>query len=104
MEKGIPGESYIIAGPPHTLIEAFHIAERITGIRAPRTHISPTLLRGMARLARSERLRDLAGVTYLGSNAKASRVLGFDPRPLERGLRETLAHEMRLLGMASGSA
>jgi len=101
MEKGIPGESYIIAGPPHTLIEAFHIAERITGIRAPRMHISPTLLRGMARLARSERLLDLAGVTYLGSNAKARRALGFDPRSLEAGLRETLAHEKQLLGTAS---
>lgn len=104
MEKGVPGESYIIAGPPHSLIEAFEIAQRITGIRAPRMHVSPRLLRGIARLARSERLRDVAGVTYLGSNEKARRVLGFDPRPLEAGLRETLAHEMQLLGMASAPA
>jgi nucleoside-diphosphate-sugar epimerase len=67
-------------------------------------HLSPTFLRGMARLTRSERLRDLAGVTYLGSNAKARRALGFAPQPLEAGLRETLAHEMRLLGTASASA
>jgi len=99
MEKGVPGETYIIAGFPHTLIEAFEIAERITGIPAPRMHVSPSLLRGIARLARSERLRDVAGVTYLGSNAKACRDLGYDPRPLEPGLRETLAHEMHLLGM-----
>jgi nucleoside-diphosphate-sugar epimerase len=99
MEKGIPGESYIIAGPPHSLIEAFQVAERITGIRAPRMHLSPSLLRALARLVRSERLRDVAGVTYLGTNAKARRVLGFDARPLEAGLRDTLGHEMRLLGM-----
>jgi nucleoside-diphosphate-sugar epimerase len=99
MEKGLPGESYIIAGPPHTLIDAFEIAERITGLRAPRMRVSPGLLRFLARLARSERLRVGAGVTYLGSNAKARRALGFDPRPLEAGLRETLAHEMRLLGL-----
>ena len=99
MEKGVPGESYIIAGPRHSLIEAFQIAERITGIRAPRMHISPAFLRGIARLTRSERIRAIAGVTYLGSHEKARRTLGFDPRPLEAGLRETLAHEMGLLGM-----
>ena len=101
MEKGRPGETYIVAGPPHTLIEAFAIAERITGIPAPRFHASPRLLRAIAAVSRSERLRDVAGVTYLGSNAKARRELGFDPRPLEVGLRETLQHEMRLLGMTS---
>jgi len=100
MEKGVPGETYIIAGFPHTLIEAFEIAERITGIPAPRIHISPSVLRGIAFPARSERLRDVAGVTYLGNNAKARRDLGYDPRPLEAGLRETLSHEMQLLGMA----
>ena len=101
MEKGRPGETYIVAGPPHTLIEAFAIAERITGIPAPRFHASPGLLRAIAAVSRSERLRDVAGVTYLGSNAKARRELGFDPRPLDVGLRETLQHEMRLLGMTS---
>ena len=99
MDKGVAGESYIIAGPRHSLVEAFQIAERITGIPAPRIQISPPLLRGLARLTRSERLRDLAGVTYLGNNEKARRSLGFEPRPLEIGLRETLVHEMGLLGM-----
>ena len=99
MERGRPGETYIIAGPPHTLIEAFDLAARITGIPAPRFHASPGFLRAIAALSRSERLRDVAGVTYLGNNAKARRELGFDPRPLEDGLRETLQHEMRLLGI-----
>jgi nucleoside-diphosphate-sugar epimerase len=35
----------------------------------------------------------------MGSNAKARRELGYGPRALKDGLRETLAHEMRLLGM-----
>ena len=98
MERGVPGESYIIAGPPHTVVEAFNIAERITRIPAPRIHMSPAVLKALALLTRSERLRDLAGVTYLGNNAKARRALGFEPRSLEDGLRETLAHEMRQLG------
>jgi hypothetical protein len=47
----------------------------------------------------AENLRDIAGVTYLGSNAKAKRELGFTARPLEEDLRETLLNEMKLLGM-----
>ncbi|HWM52993.1 MAG TPA: NAD-dependent epimerase/dehydratase family protein [Thermoplasmata archaeon] len=104
MERGRAGQTYIIAGPPHTLIEAFDVAERITGIPAPRFHASPGLLRAIAALSRSERLRDLAGVTYLGNNEKARRELGFDPRPLDDGLRETLQHEMRLLGIGSAAS
>ena len=47
----------------------------------------------------AEYLRVSAGVTYIGSNAKARRELGYNPRPLEEGLTGTLQHEMRLLGM-----
>lgn len=105
MEKGKPGESYILAGPPHTLIEAFQIAEKITGIKAPRLHGTPGLLRFMSILSgffgtiiplpetyAAETLRVSAGVTYLGDNAKAKRELGYTVRPLEEGLRETLPH------------
>ena len=45
----------------------------------------------------------LAGVTYLGSNAKAKRELGYSVRSLEAGLRETLPHMMRELGMSPPS-
>jgi nucleoside-diphosphate-sugar epimerase len=112
MERGRPGESYIIAGPPATLRHAFEIAERITGIKAPRLHPGPRTLRAAAALMSvveklipvpdaytAEGLRVIAGVTYLGDNAKARSELAFDPRPLEEGLHETLEHEMALLGM-----
>jgi len=110
MEKGRAGESYIIAGPAHTLIETLDMAERITGVKAPRIHASPGMMRAMSRVMgvveraiplpptfTSEGLRVLAGVTYLGNSAKAERELGFTARPLEEGLRETLEYEMRLL-------
>src|SRR3989442_7599377 len=97
MKRGRPGETYIIAGPPHTLIEAFDLAARITGIPAPRFHASPGLLRAIAALSRSERLRDVAGGTYLWDKAKARRELGFYPRAPEDGLRGKLQHEMRVL-------
>ncbi|MCG3111802.1 MAG: NAD-dependent epimerase/dehydratase family protein [Candidatus Manganitrophus sp. SB1] len=114
MEKGRPGESYILAGPIHTLQGALAIAEQITGIKAPRLHPSPALLRGLSQIVRwlepilplpefyrSESIRAIAGVTYIGSSKKAQRELGFAARPLEEGLCETLLHEMRLLGVRS---
>jgi nucleoside-diphosphate-sugar epimerase len=110
MEKGQPGEGYIIAGPRHSLVDALAIAERITGIPAPRLHPPAALFRGAAALAgmvervvalpeqySAESLRVMGGVTYLGSNAKARRELGFDPRPLEDGLRDTLDYELARL-------
>jgi nucleoside-diphosphate-sugar epimerase len=45
----------------------------------------------------SEGLRIIAGVTYIGDNAKAKRELGYNPRPLQEGWKETLQHEMILL-------
>lgn len=113
LEKGRPGESYIIAGPPHTVEEAFDLAERVTGIPAPRRRLSPRTLRLLAGLAAvagrlafwsegnlAETLRVGAGVTYLGSNEKARRELGVRPRPLEEGWPETLEVEKRRLGLA----
>lgn len=112
MDIGQPGESYIIAGPRHTFVEAMEIAEQITGIPAPRLRVAPGVMKAMAGLMgmveqvvpvpdayTGEGLRLLAGVTYIGNNAKAKRELGYNPRPLREGLTETLHHEMQLLGM-----
>ncbi len=101
MERGRPGESYIIAGEPRALVDAIELAARITGVPAPRLRPSPGSLRFLAALTRSETLRVGAGVTYLGSNAKAKRELGLRHRPFEEGLRDTLIAEMRALGMRS---
>jgi nucleoside-diphosphate-sugar epimerase len=113
MERGRTGESYIVAGPSHTMAEAFQMAREITGIAPPTFQPSPGMLKVASAIMgvagaifpvsgqmSAESLRVLAGVTYMGSNAKARRELGYDPRPLREGLRETLAHEMRLLGMS----
>jgi N-acetylglutamate synthase-like GNAT family acetyltransferase len=112
MEQGRPGESYILAGPPHTLEEALEIAEEITGIRRPWLRPPAVLLRAMAAAASvverliplpqiyaAETLRLAAGATYLASGEKAQQELGFRARALEDGLRETLLHEMAMLGM-----
>ena len=113
MDKGRAGQSYILAGPPHTMEEALEIAEEITGIRPPWLRPPAVLLRAMAAAASAvervvplpqtysgETLRIAAGATYLASSEKAQQELGFRTRTLEDGLRETLLQEMALLGMA----
>jgi nucleoside-diphosphate-sugar epimerase len=113
MEKGKPGETYIIAGPRHTFEHAFDLAASIAHVRAPFFHPGPHAMRVMAAATSvaeriftlppaftPEALRVLAGTTYLGSNEKATRELGFSPRPLEEGLAQTIEHELRALGRA----
>lgn len=109
MEKGVPGESYILAGEACTHLEAFQLASHISGKPVPPA-VSPTIFKILAVLVRpferflpdlysSEQMRILAGVTYWGDNSKARRFLGYSPRPLREGLESTLRHEMSLLGM-----
>ena len=108
MEKGKPGESYIIAGEPCKIADAFKLAGQLTGKRVP-TVVPHQMLRLMSVLVRpfdgvmpptytSEGLRINAGVTYLGDNSRARRELGYNPRSLREGWAETLRHEMQLLG------
>lgn len=111
LERGRPGQNYFVCGPTHTLVEAFQMAAALTGIPAPAA-APPGVFRALAGVMggverylpvpptyTAEGLRVLAGVTYIGDNAKARRELGWEPRPLKEGLAETLQHEMRLLGM-----
>ena len=107
MKKGKTGESYIIAGEPYKLADMFKLASQITGKRAPMT-VPYQMMKMLSVLVQpidsllpesytSEGLRIIAGVTYIGDNAKAKRELGYNPRPLQEGWKETLQHEMILL-------
>jgi len=109
MEKGVAGETYIIAGEACTYEDAMKLANHITGKSAP-MFMSPGVFKIMAALMKpfdsflpemytSEALRVVAGTTYWGDNSKAKRFLGYNPRPLTEGLESTLKHEMSLLGM-----
>ena len=111
MEKGKVGENYHICGPTHKFTDALGMANEITGIPLPMT-MPPGALRVMSAMMyvfdrfipvpesyTGEGLRVIAGVTYIGTNAKAKRELGYNPRPLKEGFAETLKHEMKLLGM-----
>jgi hypothetical protein len=110
MEKGRTGENYFVCGPVYTLIEALQVAQEITDVPVPSLTAPPWLLKTLSGVMSgveqvvpvpenysSEYLRVSAGVTYLGSNAKAKREFGWNPRPLAEGFVETLQEEMRLL-------
>jgi nucleoside-diphosphate-sugar epimerase len=112
MEKGQVGQSYIIGGEAHTIIKLLQMAEKTTGVPLPRFRASPRMLRAMANMMgvmekvlpipydyTAEFLRTTAGVTNIGSNAKARRELGYNPRSLEEGITETMQYEMQMLGM-----
>ena len=109
MERGTPGEEYIIGGDPATLVEMFEIVADIAGRDPPRS-VPPALFGALAPVAgllervltlpeeyRAERLRILAGVTYLGDNSAARAELGLEHRPLREGLEETVRYELERL-------
>jgi dihydroflavonol-4-reductase len=112
MDAGITGESYLLTGPIHSFQEAFDLAARIVGRRPPPLHPPPFVMRTAAAIAgvaerrsfqfpiAAETLRLMAGTSWIGSSAKARQDLGFTVRPLEEGLKHTVEHELRQLGMA----
>jgi nucleoside-diphosphate-sugar epimerase len=112
MDAGRTGESYLLTGPVHSFEEAFALAARIAGRRPPVLHPRPFVMRGLASFAAllerwnveppvpSETLRLMAGTTWIGSSEKAVKELGFSARSLDEGLRHTIEHELRQLGMA----
>ncbi len=102
MEHGEIGASYLICGPPHTVLEVFRLAAKLVGRRHGPVPVPWWLVRAAASLLRgvgtlvppalgpAMKLRAGSGVTYLGDDSKARRELGFDPEPLETGLPDTV--------------
>ncbi len=106
MEFGRIGQEYIVAGEPHTVYDVLATAGRLVG-RTPPVPLHPWLIRPVAAVVRAastvvhpwrpaaDRLRVAAGVTYLGSDAKARDELGFDPVPLVEGLPDAIEWLLR---------
>lgn len=100
-EKGRIGESYIMAGPAVPLGEMVDFWAQLTGKPRPVTTIPARLARGLAPVAERAQLalslpqtfsgtliRSL-GVSYAGRSDKARAELGWRPRPIQAGMRET---------------
>ncbi|MEO8572164.1 MAG: NAD-dependent epimerase/dehydratase family protein [Chloroflexota bacterium] len=101
LDRGRLGEAYILTADNVRLGDAMAVAARVGGRRAARLRVPNLVLRTGARLAPNAgvlfgllpNLREIVsvcdGVTYWGSSAKAVAELGFAPRSLETGMRET---------------
>jgi dihydroflavonol-4-reductase len=101
LDRGRPGEAYILAGEMRTLRQAIDMAARIDGHKPPRLNVPTALLKLTAPL--NDRVgglplmpKNLADtitaadkVTYYASHAKAERELGFTPRSLAQGIEDT---------------
>jgi dihydroflavonol-4-reductase len=99
LERGAPGERYILGSENLTLQQIFALLERITGRQAPRTRIPYALAyaagvvtTAWANVTGREPRAPLEGVRMAKKKMwvrhdKAARELGFAPGPAERALR-----------------
>jgi dihydroflavonol-4-reductase len=103
LDKGTPGESYVLAGEPVRLEQVLRLLADVSGRRPPTMTVPSGLLRALVpagplvsrALGLPPNLRELvrcsAGATYWASSDKAMDELGWTPRPLRDGLRELVA-------------
>jgi nucleoside-diphosphate-sugar epimerase len=107
LDKGRPGEAYVISGPATTMREAVETVARLSGRKAPKRNLPTGLMKMMIPfgpvvgkvMGQPPNLRELItsgdGVTFWASYDKAERELGYSPRGMDEGLRETLAADSR---------
>lgn len=103
LDRGKPGESYILGDQVTTMRELIETLGGVIGKRPPRFNVPTGMLRAMAPagplvgklMGQPPNLRELIssadGVTFWGKSEKAQAELGYAPRGLEEGLRDTFA-------------
>jgi nucleoside-diphosphate-sugar epimerase len=108
LDKGRPGEHYVLGGELTTTGELIRVLARVSGRKPPRLTIPAPVLKASAPLGPvlgplmgfgpnlSEIIKAADNVTYWAKDDKARRELGYAPRGLEQGLRDMLAAEGRL--------
>jgi dihydroflavonol-4-reductase len=107
LDKGKLGETYVISGPATTMREAIETVARVSGRKAPKRALPTGLMKAMIPLGplvgkvmgQPPNLRELIssadGVTFWASYEKAQRELGYSPRGMEEGLKQTLEADSR---------
>ncbi len=113
LDQGRPGEAYVISGPVTTVREAIGVVAEVSGKKAPKRAMPTGLLKALTPvgplvgkiMGQPPNLRELIssadGVTFWASYDKAKAELGYEPRGLEQGLRETLEAEGRIPAAAA---
>jgi dihydroflavonol-4-reductase len=102
-DKGETGQSYVLGGQISKMRELVEKVSEIAGRKAPTRELPPALMKmaipigplvGKA-LGFPPNLRELIrtsdGVTFWAKDDKARRELGYAPRDMDTGLRQTLA-------------
>jgi nucleoside-diphosphate-sugar epimerase len=107
LDEGKLGETYVISGPATTMRAAIETVAAVSGRKAPKRDLPTGLMKAMipfgplvGKLAgQPPNLRELIssadGVTFWASYEKAGRELGYAPRGMEEGLRQTLEADDR---------
>ncbi|HEY5977131.1 MAG TPA: NAD-dependent epimerase/dehydratase family protein [Solirubrobacterales bacterium] len=107
LDKGVAGEAYVISGPETTMRGAIEMVAKVSGRKAPKHDLPTPVLKALTPIGplvgklmgQPPNLRELISsgddVTFWASYDKAARELGYAPRGLEEGLRETLAADDR---------
>ncbi len=107
LDKGKLGEIYVISGPATTMRGAIEMVASVSGRKAPKRDLPTPLLKALTpigpligkMMGQPPNLRELItsadGVTFWASYEKAERELGYSPRGLEEGLRQTLEADAR---------
>jgi nucleoside-diphosphate-sugar epimerase len=102
-DRGEPGQSYVLGGEITTQGELIDTAARIGGKKPPRMTVPPLVLKAMIPVGRwvgpamglppnfREMISAAHNVTYWAKDDKARRELGYKPRDLETGLRQTIS-------------
>jgi dihydroflavonol-4-reductase len=102
-DKGRVGQTYVLGGQITTMGEIVDKIAELSGRKPPRFTLPPAMIKAslplapvVTRLMRlppnlRELIRSADGVTYWATDAKARRELGYAPRDLATGLRQTLA-------------
>jgi len=107
LDKGKLGETYVISGPATTMREAIQTVADLSGRKAPKRAMPTPLIKAMTPIGplvgklmgQPPNLRELIssadGVTFWASHEKASRELGYSPRGMQEGMRQTLEGDER---------
>jgi nucleoside-diphosphate-sugar epimerase len=107
LDRGVAGESYVLSGPATTMREAIDTVASLSGRRAPKRAMPTAAIKALAPfgplvgklIGQPPNLRELIssadGVTFWASHEKATRELGYAPRGMEEGMRQTLAADER---------
>jgi dihydroflavonol-4-reductase len=108
LDNGQIGQAYVLGGQITTMRESMETLARVAGKKPPRRALPTSLMKLMTPIGPvvgklmgqppnlSELISAADGVTYWAKHDKAIEQLGYSPRGLEQGLRDTLAAEGKL--------